>query len=575
MKLRALVFATCSALPFSAPAATPSFSATLAPFGQDSANITPLTADTWRIQTTSTFSGDSAGGLRLLLDSAPAPGRYALRVSLRSETTPFATGLAYARLVAAPLDRTAGVLFETSLQADGTWRDFFIPFRIREPVPGGALLIQLGASLPGQIADVRGLSVEALTSDANTPLPPATGWTYPGREPDAPWRVAARERIDRLRRADFSIMLTDAARHPRAGEPIEVELFRHAFPFGTAVQAHRLLGASADDLRYRRELEADFNAAVFENDLKWPALAGDWKDMPPAQTLAALAWLRDRDFRVRGHCLLWGSPQHAPRAVRPLYADPATLHERVLAHAREAVAATRGKIADWDVVNEVRDHGRAYELLGPARAAEWFHAARDADPQARLFVNEFDNLNGRQLPSGNQRRLLDWVDALRAAGAPLDAIGEQAHFWNSAVPPPDYILRSLDQLATSGLPIVITEFDFNTSDEALQADFTRDFLTLAFSHPAVDGFYFWGFWAGAHWSPGAALFRSDWSEKPSLRAYRDLVHGEWKTRATIVTNAAGVARFRGFPGNYIIRLPTQTHRIRLTPDAPNATLVRE
>ncbi len=71
----------------------------------------------------------------------------------------------------------------------------------------------------------------------------------------------------------------------------------------------------------------------------------------------------------------------------------------------------------------------------------------------------------------------------------------------------------------------------NTDDEALQADYTRDFLILAFSHPAVVGVQVWGFWEKTHWRPRAAMYRADWTEKPNGRAYRSLVLDQWRTRS--------------------------------------------
>ena len=56
------------------------------------------------------------------------------------------------------------------------------------------------------------------------------------------------------------------------------------------------------------------------------------------------------------------------------------------------------------------------------------------------------------------------------------------------------ILRLLDRYARLELPIKITEFDVDVADESLQADYTRDFLYAAFSHPSVSGIQLWGFW---------------------------------------------------------------------------------
>jgi GH35 family endo-1,4-beta-xylanase len=91
------------------------------------------------------------------------------------------------------------------------------------------------------------------------------------------------------------------------------------------------------------------------------------------------------------------------------------------------------------------------------------------------------------------------------------------------VTPPEEVLKRLDRFATFRKPLIITEFDIDTNDEQTRAGYTRDFLTAVFSHPAATGFLMWGFWEGSHWKPKSAMYRRDWSEKPNLRAYRDLV----------------------------------------------------
>ena len=104
--------------------------------------------------------------------------------------------------------------------------------------------------------------------------------------------------------------------------------------------------------------------------------------------------------------------------------------------------------------------------------------------------------------------------------------------------------------------MTITEFDFDCDDEQLQAQYTRDFLTAVFAHPAVDGFIMWGFWAGRHWRPRAAMFARDWSIRPNGRAYKELVFNQWWTNADGRTDAGGTFTTRGFLGDYAV---TVTH----------------
>jgi hypothetical protein len=97
---------------------------------------------------------------------------------------------------------------------------------------------------------------------------------------------------------------------------------------------------------------------------------------------------------------------------------------------------------------------------------------------------------------------------------------------------------------------MITEFDINTTNRAIQADYTRDFMTVCFSHPAVVGFDLWGFWERAHWRPDGALIDNGWNLKPNGEAYVKLVLDEWWTDVEGTTRQDGTLSVRGFLGDY-------------------------
>ncbi len=165
-----------------------------------------------------------------------------------------------------------------------------------------------------------------------------------------------------------------------------------------------------------------------------------------------------------------------------------------------------------------------------------------------LFLNDYAMLNSRRSPE-NIARFLVLTARLREAAAPIDALGIQGHVGRQVREPED-VLADLDLLAASGLELQITEFDVNSPDEELQADYTRDFLIALYSHHAVTGFTKWGFWEKRHWKPDAGMFRADWSEKPNARVWRDLVRGAWLTRVDVTTDSPGEARTRGHLGDY-------------------------
>jgi hypothetical protein len=103
------------------------------------------------------------------------------------------------------------------------------------------------------------------------------------------------------------------------------------------------------------------------------------------------------------------------------------------------------------------------------------------------------------------------------------------------------------------MPLRATEFDIDVgTDEARQGQLMHDYLTVMFSHPAMEAITMWGFWQGTHWRPNAALYRTNWTEKPSLLAYQDLVFNEWWTNVMGMSDELGEYLVRAFKGEYDI-----------------------
>jgi len=238
-----------------------------------------------------------------------------------------------------------------------------------------------------------------------------------------------------------------------------------------------------------------------------------------------------------------------PRDVQQLKDDKAAFQKRILDHIREEVAATKGRILEWDVINEPFSNHDAMDVLGREAMVAWFQAARETDPAARLFINDYAILARSGRDKRHQDHYFDTVKFLIDRGAPLDGIGLQSHFGGDLTPP-GRLLAILDRFAAFGKTLAVTEFDINVKDEELQAAYTRDFLTALFSHPAVNGILMWGFWEGRHWRPQAALFRRDWSVKPVGETWQALVFKEWWTDVAARTDTQGRVSVRGFLGDY-------------------------
>ena len=376
-----------------------------------------------------------------------------------------------------------------------------------------------------------------------------------GRRPGDAWRGPALARIEELRKGALAVQVLDAAGRPVRGARVTVRQKRHHFRFGSEVAAALLLdNADPDPIRYQKEVQRLYNTVVFGNDLKWVTSSESrLRDVERAVT-----WLKARDIGIRGHCLLWGNYRHLHRSARSLRGE--ALLEACKAHVTDYATRMRGKLYVWDVVNEARSNTEVWEELGWPRFADAFRWARSADPDVRLCYNDYAILGGT---AKTRRGVAERIRYLTEQGAPLDALGLQAHLRPPLTPMRD-VLRVLDEWAQFGKALEITEFDLSCHDDEVHGRYVRDFMTAVFSHPKVESFMMWGFWEGRHWraGQGAAMFRLDWSKRPAQEAYEDLVLRQWWTDWRGTTGTDGTVRTRAFHGQHEVTATTGAKSVK-------------
>ncbi len=256
----------------------------------------------------------------------------------------------------------------------------------------------------------------------------------------------------------------------------------------------------------------EFTSVTTENALKWRPLAPTSTGYDFARADGLVAWAEQNGLRIRGHTLFWDRLNGRPVWLAGELAgvpDPAAhLTQRMEDHARTVVGRYRGRIADWDVVNEPLalggnelDPQNLYvQTLGEGYLDVAFHAARAADPEARLFLNEVLTEAPRVFEG-----LLALLERLLARGVPVDGVGLQSHFF---LGPPDPIaLRGqLERIAALGLDVELTELDlplflFSGSSDPLaaQAQSYADLFSACLAVPACTGITTWGVHDGHTW----------------------------------------------------------------------------
>ncbi len=432
------------------------------------------------------------------------------------------------------------VYFRVSIGAD--WKQYFVPVKCKSALALSAVTYSFHTGFSSQtieVADAKFLNYKQTVTLESLPVTPIT---YIGREADAPWRAEAAARIDQNRKGIADVVVYDEQGQLVKDASVSIEMIRHQFGFGSAVDGTRFIS----DAFYRKKVYELFNEVVLENDLKWPA----FNPNPSFNTTRALDSLAKHGIVVRGHNLVWPNFTYNSAALKTLSTNPVAFRNEIERHIDQATLYAKGKVIDWDVMNEGVTNTQFQAILGNEVMADWYKRVRINDRDVKLYMNDYDIIAAGGTNTTHQDGYFNLIKYIDSLGGKIEGIGMQGHF-DSNLTPITKVYSILDRFATLGKEIKITEHDINVTQRDVQADYTRDLLTIVFSHPAVKSFLTWGFWAGQHWLPEGAFYALDWSIRPHGQAWLDLVFKEWWTKKTEqITDATGKASFDGFLGTY-------------------------
>jgi len=375
--------------------------------------------------------------------------------------------------------------------------------------------------------------------------------TYAGRSPQAAWRKAAARRIEEHRKADLVVKVVDAKGAAVQGAAVRVRQARHAFGFGNILNPRAFQLEGTDGQTYRRIFASHFNKTTFESGFRWqnwflPARRGALAEHTKLLD-SMIRFCQARQIGVRGHYLAWAPLTRASYKPTDYSKHPARLWPELSAHIDEMLAFDKGRLAEWDAINHIigwRDTMATVTGSNEIYARIIRHAR--SKTKTPLWVNE-----GQVLPGGSRVEAYEkMVRYLVEHKAAPNGIGFMGHFKDSTLRSIDGLWKVYERFGKFGLPLQLTEFDIDTRDEQMQADYLRDVMTITFSHPSFSGIVMWGFWEGRHWRPNAALWRRDWSIKPVGTMWKDLVFKTWWTDRAGKTGADGRFATRGFLGKY-------------------------
>ena len=236
-----------------------------------------------------------------------------------------------------------------------------------------------------------------------------------------------------------------------------MKAFADCFAIGAAIPGAELTQAE------RQLLFTNFGTVTPENCMKPAPVhpAEDRFDFAPADALVEMA--RANGLTVNGHTLVWH--QQCPDWFfrdGDRTADRELVLKRLRAHIAAVAGHFAGKMKSWDVVNEAIDDGNDYlrktnwlTSIGEDFIAEAFIAARQADPKAELYYNDYGIERQPKLD-----KTLRLIRDLKQRRAPLQGIGIQGHWQIDRIPFKD-IEDAIIAFHAEGLPVMITELDID------------------------------------------------------------------------------------------------------------------
>ena len=233
-------------------------------------------------------------------------------------------------------------------------------------------------------------------------------------------------------------------------------------PYGAAARSDAL----ATDPSYRAAIAANCQMIVPESELKWTELRPTRDQYRFEKADAVLDFAQQTGIDVRGHTLAW-------HGAMPAWTDAidsrAEAERELVNHIQTVVGRYRGAIPCWDVVNEPLAHWPEDEFV--FRPSIWasrlrgdyipiaLRAAAEADPGARLVLNEGDlEFRGPRFVA-RRHALIGLLRALRDRDVPLHAVGLQAHLYADRAVDRDGLQALLAEIEKLKLDVLITELD--------------------------------------------------------------------------------------------------------------------
>ena len=354
-----------------------------------------------------------------------------------------------------------------------------------------------------------------------------------------PCDEAIKMKIREFNNLILAIILVTTIHSSTVAQTLREEADKHGFLIGAAADPRRL-----SEPPYAATLAREFNLVEPENAMKWGAIrpTRDRFNFEPGDKVVAFA--QANKMKVRGHCLLWSEYNPAWLAKGSFTTEQ--MSQLMREHIITVMKHYSGQVFAWDVVNEsflangtiepsiwYDSPGIGLAGKGTAYIEQAFRWAREADPKALLFYNDYDT----EGINPKSDAVYAMVKDFRKRGVPIDGVGIQAHIFKYDPEEIASMEANLKRLSALGLQVQITEMDvalpvdaqgllITLEDLERQAEIYRKVAEVCWQEPKCTAFQTWGFTDKYSWIPGytkgakgrALMFGKEYEQKPAYKA---------------------------------------------------------
>ena len=284
--------------------------------------------------------------------------------------------------------------------------------------------------------------------------------------------------------------------------------------------------------------KTQFNVVVAENEMKFDATEPAENEFNYTKGDKMVKYAEANGLRVRGHALAWHS--QVPGWVNNYSGQKEKLLAVLKNHIDSVVGHWKGKVAEWDVVNEaINDDYNAdwrstnsvwYEGIGPEFLDSAFVWAHAADPDAELCYNDY-SLEWGLREQSKASFVVEQVKRWKENGIPITCVGTQTHIEISHETTPQNVRALAKALAELDVTLNITELDIGfplgsadqlgAADYAKQGHLYRQFMDVFLEEPNMGEFVIWGLTDAHSWLDGqqgktqGLLYDKQYNPKPA------------------------------------------------------------